>query len=160
VCTYSVLRLTKNLLRLLLTLHKDIIADRKKMSFRLSKQCTTDAFELSAALAWLGLNQYEERLRSNGFDDWESVTAITETDMVALDFKRGDRRKLQRAIQSPQQAERTTRRYRRHPRPDPNAPHKPKTAYVLFGEHIRQDPTLSRSSFTDIAKETGRGWRD
>lgn len=60
---------------------------------------------------------------------------------------------------SSQQAARTTRSYRRHPRPDPNAPHKPKSAYVLFGEHVRQDPTLSRSSFTDIAKETGRRWR-
>jgi chromatin segregation and condensation protein Rec8/ScpA/Scc1 (kleisin family) len=115
--------------------------------------------------------------------------------MAALDFKRGDRRKLQRAIReytssstsqreyvpdyspllsrwqaafrehaeaSPKssQAARTTRLYRRHPRPDPNAPHKPKTAYVLFGEHVRQDPTLSRSSFTDIAKETGKRWRD
>ncbi|KAF2844185.1 hypothetical protein T440DRAFT_559756 [Plenodomus tracheiphilus IPT5] len=166
------------------------------MSSRLSEQPTIDGFELNATLARLGLSQYEERLRSNGFDDWETVTAITETDMVALDFKRGERRKLQRAIReykssstsyrdyvpdnspllsgweaavrehaeaspkSSQQAARTTRSYRRHPRPDPNAPHKPKTAYVLFGEHVRQDPTLSRSSFTDIAKETGKRWRD
>ncbi|KAH7084734.1 hypothetical protein BKA63DRAFT_1660 [Paraphoma chrysanthemicola] len=166
------------------------------MSSRLSEQSTTDASELSAALARLGLSQYEERLRQHGFEDWETVTAITEIDMAALDFKRGDRRKLQRAIRehtssntsreesvpdySPllsgwqaavgehaeatpefsQQAVRTTRPYRRHPRPDPNAPHKPKTAYVLFGEHVRQDPALSRSSFTDIAKETGRRWRD
>ncbi|KAH7060963.1 hypothetical protein BKA63DRAFT_224614 [Paraphoma chrysanthemicola] len=166
------------------------------MSSRLSEQSTTDAPEFSAVLARLGLSQYEERLRQNGFEDWETVTAMTETDMAALDFKRGDRRKLQRAIRahtnsntsrresvpdyfpplsewhaavgkhveatpkSSQQAARTTRPYRRHPRPDPNAPHKPKTAYVLFGEHVRQDPALSQSSFTDIAKETGRRWRD
>lgn len=166
------------------------------MSSRLSEQSTIDASGLSAALARLGLGQYEQRLRENGFEDWETVTAITETDMVALDFKRGDRRKLQRAIRehtssntsrgesvpdyspllsewqaavgehaeatpkSSQQATRTTRPYRRHPQPDLNAPHKPKTAYVLFGEHVRQDPALSCSSFTDIAKETGRRWRD
>ncbi|CAN9183995.1 unnamed protein product [Alternaria alternata] len=156
---------------------------------------TTDTFELSTALAWLGLSQYEERLQENGFEDWETVTAITETDMAKMNFKRGHRRKLQRAIcecssasashrvyeaenlpppseglpavkehseatpQPSQQAARTTRPYRRHPRPDPNAPRKPKTAYVLFSEHVRQDPALSRSSFTEIAKETGKRWR-
>jgi hypothetical protein len=31
---------------------------------------------------------------------------------------------------------------------------------VLFGEHVRQDLASSRSSFTDIAKETGRRWRE
>jgi hypothetical protein len=157
---------------------------------------TTDAFELSATLVRLGLSQYEERLQENGFEDWETVTAITETDMAKMNFKRGDRRKLQRAIreynsastshgvyeaenfplppeglpairghsgampQPSQQAARTTRPYRRHPRPDPNAPHKPKTAYVLFSEHVRQDPALNRSSFIGIAKETGKRWRE
>ncbi|KAH7082582.1 hypothetical protein BKA63DRAFT_134537 [Paraphoma chrysanthemicola] len=166
------------------------------MSSTLPEQSTTDAFELSAALARLGLSQYEERLRSNGFEDWETVTAMTETDMAALHFTRGHRRKLQRAIcehtsssaslrefvpdyapllsgwqaavreraeatpESSQQTERTARPYRRHPRPDLNAPQKPKTAYVLFGEHVRQNPALSSSSFTQIAKETGRHWRE
>jgi hypothetical protein len=166
------------------------------MNFGPSEKSTTDVFELSTALARLGLSQYEERLQENGFEDWKTVTAITETDMAELNFKRGDRRKLQQAIreyscssashgvyedrnvplssqglhangehaevtpQSSQQAARTIRPYRRHPRPDPNAPQKPKTAYVLFGEHVRQDPALSHSSFTEIAKETGRRWRE
>ncbi|KAH7108849.1 hypothetical protein B0J11DRAFT_391288, partial [Dendryphion nanum] len=43
---------------------------------------------------------------------------------------------------------------------DPNAPHRPKSAYVLFGEHVRQDPTLRFSSFAEIAKETGKRWRE
>jgi hypothetical protein len=166
------------------------------MDYGLSGKPTTDAFELSTALVQLGLSQYEERLQENGFEDWETVTAITETDMATMNFKRGDRRKLQRAIreyshtsashrvyeaenfplpsegltaarehskatpQPSQQAARTTRPYRRHPRPDANAPHKPKTAYVLFSEHFRQDPALSRSSFTEIAKEIGKHWRE
>jgi hypothetical protein len=53
-----------------------------------------------------------------------------------------------------------TRPYRRHPRPDPNAPHKPKTAYVLFGEYVRRDTTTSHLSFGEMAKETGRRWQD
>jgi hypothetical protein len=58
------------------------------------------------------------------------------------------------------QTTRTTRPYRRHARPDPNAPPKPKTAYVLFGEHVRQDPALSGTPFADLAKETGKRWRE
>ncbi|OAL45796.1 hypothetical protein IQ07DRAFT_518897, partial [Pyrenochaeta sp. DS3sAY3a] len=45
-----------------------------------------------------------------------------------------------------------------HPQLDPNASHKPKTAYVLFSEHVRQDPTLSHASFTKISKKTGMRW--
>jgi hypothetical protein len=166
------------------------------MDSRSLAESTVDPSELSTALARLGLSQYEECLRTNGFEEWETVMAITETDMMELGFRLGDRRRLQRAIQdcssssavpvkdetgnppllsealpdtgepsevlppSSRQATRTTRSYRRHPRPDPHAPPKPKTAYVLFGEHVRQDAASSRSSFTDIAKETGRRWRE
>jgi hypothetical protein len=167
-----------------------------RMDYGPSGKPTADALQLSTVLAELGLSQYEERLQENGYEDWETVAAITETDMAKMNFKRGHRRKLQRAIreysstsashrvyevknlllpseglpiaeelseatpQPSQQAARTIRPYQRHPRPDPNAPHKPKTAYVLFSEHVRQDPALSRSSFTDIAKETGKRWRE
>jgi hypothetical protein len=31
---------------------------------------------------------------------------------------------------------------------------------VLFGEYVRQDPVLSSTSFVDIAKETGKRWRE
>jgi len=158
------------------------------MDFVPAGQATTNAFELSTALARFGLSQYEECLHENGFETWEDVTTITEPDMAELGFKLGDRRKLQRAIREysgssasdagykakivppsyeeqsetmPQTSPKhTTRPYRRHPRPDPNAPSKPKTAYVLFGEYVRQDPALSGSSFTEIAKETGKRWRE
>ncbi|KAL5371357.1 hypothetical protein DPSP01_014318 [Paraphaeosphaeria sporulosa] len=135
--------------------------------YRPSTEPITGASELSTALAQLGLGQYEERLRENGFEDWENATEIKESDLEELGFKLGDRRKLQRAIRehnntltTTQQATRTTRQYRRHPRPDSNAPLKPKTAYVLFGEHVRQDPALSRLSFTEFAKETGKRWSE
>lgn len=153
-------------------------------------ESTIDPSELSTALSRLGLSQYEECLQKNGFEAWETILAITETDMVELGFRLGDRRRLQRAIQdcsssstvsvkdgtetvlpdtrdlsevpaqSSRQVTRTTRSYRRHPRPDLNAPPRPKTAYVLFGEHARQDVAFSHSSFTDIAKEIGRRWRE
>jgi hypothetical protein len=166
------------------------------MDYGPSADPTIDALELSTVLARLGLSQCEERLRENGFDDWENLTRITETDMAELGFKLGDRRKLQRAIREnssssasrveheaknisllseripdigersavtprgSQQVARTTRQYRRHPRPDSTGPNKPRTAYVLFGEHVRQDLVLSSLSFSEIAKETGKRWRE
>ncbi|KAF2707964.1 hypothetical protein K504DRAFT_383608 [Pleomassaria siparia CBS 279.74] len=51
------------------------------------------------------------------------------------------------------------RRYRRHPRPDNNAPKKPKTAYVNFADQLRAEPEISALSFVDIAKEVGRRWQ-
>ncbi|KAF2737426.1 hypothetical protein EJ04DRAFT_488080 [Polyplosphaeria fusca] len=54
---------------------------------------------------------------------------------------------------------REKRRYRRHPRPDPNAPKKPKTAYVNFADQLRTEPDISSLSFVDIAKEVGRRWQ-
>ena len=57
-------------------------------------------------------------------------------------------------LQPSQQAARATRQYRQHLQLDPNAPHKPKTAYVLFSEHVRQDPALSGLSFIGIERRT------
>jgi hypothetical protein len=54
---------------------------------------------------------------------------------------------------------RTKRRYRWHPQPDPNAPKRPKTAYVTFADHLRNDPSVARLSFVEIAREVGRQWQ-
>lgn len=54
---------------------------------------------------------------------------------------------------------RTKRRYRWHPRPDPNAPKRPKTAYVNFADHLRADAVIANMSFVDIAREVGRQWQ-
>ena len=53
----------------------------------------------------------------------------------------------------------TKRRYRWHPRADPNAPKKPKTAYVNFADHLRSDPSIASLSFVDIAREVGKRWQ-
>lgn len=114
--------------------------------------------DLQAVLERLGLSQYLEVLTAHGFYNWETVLDITEADFVSLGFKLGHRRILQReiatfrgipsvepldvndpasmstssleglALQSPASAVREKRRYRRHPRPDQNAPKRPKTA--------------------------------
>lgn len=60
---------------------------------------------------------------------------------------------------TPHTEERTKRRYRRKPRPDINAPKKPKTAYVNFADTLRTDPQISSLSFVEIAREVGRRWQ-
>lgn len=54
--------------------------------------------DLGARLERLGLAQYLEVFVSEGFDTWETVLDITESDLSSLNVKLGHRRKLQRAI--------------------------------------------------------------
>ncbi|KIW01710.1 uncharacterized protein PV09_06887 [Verruconis gallopava] len=54
--------------------------------------------DLGERLERLGLSEYVERLAMEGFDTWETVLDITESDLNTLGFKLGHRRKLQRAI--------------------------------------------------------------
>lgn len=143
---------------------------------------------LEAKLKSLGLSQYAPILHENGFEDWSTVLDITEEDLDSLGFKRGHRRLLQKEIantrgfNSPPPTDairfsvpstpganvvttvesfgkRTKRRYRWHPRTDPNAPKKPKTAYVNFADHLRSDNSVASLSFVDIAREVGRRWQ-
>jgi hypothetical protein len=55
---------------------------------------------------------------------------------------------------------RNKRRYRWHPRPDANAPKRPKTAYVQFADQLRAQPEIGALSFVDIAREVGRQWQN
>ncbi|KAF2440972.1 hypothetical protein P171DRAFT_488550 [Karstenula rhodostoma CBS 690.94] len=54
--------------------------------------------DLAERLSRLGLSQYLEAFVSEGFDTWETVLDITESDLGSLSVKLGHRRKLQRAI--------------------------------------------------------------
>lgn len=51
------------------------------------------------------------------------------------------------------------RKYRRHPKPDENAPEKPPSAYVLFSNKIREEVKSENLSFTDIARLVGERWQ-
>ncbi|KAF2033793.1 hypothetical protein EK21DRAFT_108581 [Setomelanomma holmii] len=54
--------------------------------------------DLRQRLARLGLSQYLQVFTAEGFDTWETVLDITESDLSQLNVKLGHRRKLQRAI--------------------------------------------------------------
>ncbi|KAL1914573.1 uncharacterized protein VTP21DRAFT_8198 [Calcarisporiella thermophila] len=51
------------------------------------------------------------------------------------------------------------RRYRRHAKPDPHAPIKPPSAYVMFANKVREELKGRILSFTEIAKIVGDRWK-
>lgn len=153
---------------------------------------------LGTILGELGIAQYLDVFLQQGFDTWETILDITESDLDALGVKLGHRRKLQRRIAksrgiapeaslvSPTQSaaddlrvqETTTtevptaecretigvtvtkRKYRRHPKPDENAPERPPSAYVLFSNKMREELKGRNLSFTEIAKLVGENWQN
>ncbi|KAK6529872.1 hypothetical protein TWF281_009028 [Arthrobotrys megalospora] len=153
--------------------------------------------DLREILDRLGLSQYLGRLIEEGFDRWDTVLDIQETDLAYMGFKLGHRRVLQRAIardrgipendpipwlyQQPfsedagdepddnssprgfrpdyKGAVQTKRKYRRHPRPDENAPEKPPSAYVMFANNVREELKGQNLSFTEIARLVGERWK-
>lgn len=61
--------------------------------------------------------------------------------------------------QPPSTATEQKRKYRRHPKPDPNAPEKPPSAYVLFSNTIREEVKSDNLTFTEIARLVGERWQ-
>ena len=51
------------------------------------------------------------------------------------------------------------RKYRRHPKPDENAPERPPSAYVIFSNKVREEVKDQSLSFTLIAKLVGDRWQ-
>ncbi|POS74675.1 high mobility group protein [Diaporthe helianthi] len=151
----------------------------------------------------LGISQYLDVFLDQGFDTWETILDITESDLDALGVKLGHRRKLQRrianargvapdvALASPTRASVEDvragagaelqkpespalpstdsreningvvqkRKYRRHPKPDENAPERAPSAYVLFSNKMREDLKGQNLTFTEIAKLVGENWQ-
>ncbi|KAI8287742.1 High mobility group protein B3 [Colletotrichum sp. SAR11_57] len=131
------------------------------------------AQNLESIFQELGISQYLDIFLEQGFDTWDTILDITESDLDALGVKLGHRRRriansrghapdvslvsptrasveepkteTQRPDQPrPENKEgpvQAKRKYRRHPKPDENAPERPPSAYVLFsntklvGEH-------------------------
>ncbi|KAI9053781.1 hypothetical protein LZ554_002730 [Drepanopeziza brunnea f. sp. 'monogermtubi'] len=155
--------------------------------------------ELASIFSELGISHYLYDFIEQGFDTWETILDITESDFDALGVKLGHRRKLQRkiansrglssdrALASPRNTptdernveEQKTpgvkveggkepngcapggkRKYRRHPKPDDNAPERPPSAYVIFSNKMREDLKGRNLSFTEIAKLVGENWQN
>lgn len=157
--------------------------------------------KLQEVFGELGISQYLDVFLDQGFDTWETILDITESDLDALGVKLGHRRKLQRrianargvapdvALASPTRASVEDvragaevqkpeapalpstdsrenangvvqkRKYRRHPKPDENAPERAPSAYVLFSNKMREDLKGQNLTFTEIAKLVGENWQ-
>lgn len=51
------------------------------------------------------------------------------------------------------------RSYRHHPKPDPHAPKRPYSAYVLFSNHIRELLAPENLDFPEISRQVGQRWQ-
>ncbi|KAG6020679.1 hypothetical protein E4U41_002766 [Claviceps citrina] len=91
--------------------------------------------ELDGIFADLGLSQYLEAFVDQGFDAWDIILDIQESDLDALGVKLG------------------------HRRPDEFAPERPPSAYVLFSNKMRDDLKSQNLTFTEIAKLVGENWQ-
>lgn len=154
--------------------------------------------ELAEVFSELGISHYLHDFLEQGFDTWETILDITESDFDALGVKLGHRRKLQRkiansrgfssdrALASPRNtpsddrqsdeskggnikidskeggatSHGAKRKYRRHPKPDENAPERPPSAYVIFSNKMREELKGRNLSFTEIAKLVGENWQN
>ncbi|KAI8359984.1 hypothetical protein BD560DRAFT_405106 [Blakeslea trispora] len=54
----------------------------------------------------------------------------------------------------------TKRKYRRHPKPDRNAPVKPPSAYIMFSNDARAELKNKNLSFAELAKIVGDRWKN
>ncbi|KAL8768617.1 MAG: hypothetical protein Q9209_005176 [Squamulea sp. 1 TL-2023] len=132
--------------------------------------------DLKSFLSSCGLLQYHERFVEAGFDTWETLQDITESDLEFLDVQRGHRRRLQQEIahtlssgendhrqrsRAPHQSPstETKRQYTHHPKPDPNAPQRPLSAYVLFSNTVRAELKDQSLSFAEKSKIVGDRWQ-
>ncbi|KAF5536817.1 hypothetical protein FNAPI_11629 [Fusarium napiforme] len=84
--------------------------------------------DLELIFAELGLSQYLGAFVEQGFDEWDIILDIQESDLVQPEPTR---------MELPPEGQGVAKRkYRRHPKPDENAPERPPSAYVLFSNKI------------------------
>ncbi|KAL8870205.1 MAG: hypothetical protein Q9174_003697 [Haloplaca sp. 1 TL-2023] len=138
--------------------------------------------DLRTMLTSFGLGQYYDLFLDAGFDTWETVLDITESDMESLGVQRGHRRRLQQEIAASLDSghgaggdlralKRTSsggsistsnhkRQYNRHPVSDPAAPQRPLSAYVLFSNSVRDEIKDQLLSFAEKSKIVGERWQN
>lgn len=54
--------------------------------------------DLESELSSLGLEEYVQDFQNAGYDSWDAVCEMSESDLECLDLRVGHRRKLQREI--------------------------------------------------------------
>ncbi|CAK7266883.1 hypothetical protein SEPCBS119000_002257 [Sporothrix epigloea] len=143
---------------------------------------TTDetAQRLNVVLEELNLSQYYTSFVDHGFDTWDTILDITESDLRIANFRgvapdvalsaqaqswddaalsQELKREHNTAMRHAAAGGLAKRRYRRHPKADESAPERPPSAYVLFSNKIREELRGRAMTFTEIAKHVGESWQ-
>ncbi|PGH28196.1 hypothetical protein AJ80_00086 [Polytolypa hystricis UAMH7299] len=126
-----------------------------------------------------GFENWKDVLDITEFDLYDQSTLVLGARQLILfllrdilGVKLGHRRRLQQRVakerdtgHSPGQNDedkyfRKKRRYQWHPKPDPNSPKKPLTAYAKFANQKRAELKSRDLSFPEMAIEIGRLWRE
>lgn len=92
---------------------------------------------------------YDHSIGSPGLDTVSETGRAAESPSTPTDIPEGGTHEVTE----------TKRKYRRHPKPDENAPSRAPSAYVIFSNRIREDVRGQNMSFTDIAKLVGDRWQ-
>ena len=127
--------------------------------------------DLRATLEELGLQEYESRLFEHGFDTWNSLANINETDMDTIGIKLGHRRKIQREnarrfghpaneplLGPPAPSERQKIMDRGRPIRDAQSSSKSDAGYVVYARFLCQDPNISNLSLVETAHLVAERW--
>ncbi|KAF4123582.1 HMG (high mobility group) box [Geosmithia morbida] len=139
--------------------------------------------QLEATFRELGLIQYLGTFVDQGFDTWDTILDIQESDLRIANARgvapstslssskpSSDEGKSSNSTARPSPGRTlpansdggsgvVKRKYRRHPKPDENAPERPPSAYVLFSNKMRDDLKGQNLTFTEIAKLVGENWQ-
>ncbi|KAL9020462.1 MAG: hypothetical protein Q9185_002337 [Variospora sp. 1 TL-2023] len=128
----------------------------------------TASTDLGPIFDRLGLGRYLERFLDEGFETWETVVDITESDLEALGVKLGHRRTVWASLIA---------NLLLYEKADTYAPDRPQSAYVVFSnstftlppsgkrgvlidhEEVREDLKSENLSFTEMAKRVGEMWQ-
>ncbi|GAA97034.1 uncharacterized protein L969DRAFT_96921 [Mixia osmundae IAM 14324] len=82
---------------------------------------------------------------------------ITQQNSAVFVFKGQGKFQGKSGSRSAEKDPRPRRKYRRHPKPDPNALEKPTSAYVQFASAVREE--VKGKTFAELAKIVGERWK-
>ncbi|EGU72143.1 hypothetical protein FOXB_17387 [Fusarium oxysporum f. sp. conglutinans Fo5176] len=125
--------------------------------------------DLESIFAELGLSQYLGAFVEQGFDEWDIILDIQESDLLlqrctgcqtrppeVCNLSPLGRNYRPKDKVLPNESIGVTLRYQ----PDENAPERPPSAYVLFSNKMREDLKSQNLTFTEIAKLVGENWQN
>jgi hypothetical protein len=118
--------------------------------------------ELQATLEAFGLQEYQIRLVKHGFDTWDNLANIKETDMATLGIKLGHRRKIQREnarrLGHPAKEPLSNPQARAQHTTEDGISYIGRSNYVAHARFLSQYPKVANLSLAETVKLVGEQW--